>query len=50
MFGHDIDTDLEAAKRCIGLVPQEINLNLWEKIHNIVMNRRATTALANRGP
>ena len=39
VFGHDIDTDLEAAKRCIGLVPQEINLNLWEKIHNIVMNQ-----------
>jgi len=36
IFGHDIDTDLEAAKACIGLVPQEINLNLWEKVGNIV--------------
>ena len=26
IFGHSIDSDLEAAKSCIGLVPQEINL------------------------
>jgi len=39
IFGHNIDTDLEAAKSCIGLVPQEINLNLWEKVHNIVLNQ-----------
>ncbi len=36
VFGHDIDTDLEAAKSCIGLVPQEVNLNLWEQVGNIV--------------
>lgn len=39
IFGHNIDTDLAAAKSCIGLVPQEINLNLWEKVHNIVLNQ-----------
>ena len=39
IFGHDIDTDLEAAKACLGLVPQEINLNLWESVHNIVLNQ-----------
>ena len=36
IFGHNIDRDLEAAKECIGLVPQEINLNQWEKVGNIV--------------
>jgi ABC-2 type transport system ATP-binding protein len=36
VFGHDIDRELEAAKSCIGLVPQEINLNLWEQVGNIV--------------
>ncbi len=36
IFGHSIDSELEAAKACIGLVPQEINLNLWEKVGNIV--------------
>jgi ABC-2 type transport system ATP-binding protein len=39
IFGHNIDSELEAAKTCIGLVPQEINLNLWEGVHNIVLNQ-----------
>ena len=39
IFGHDIDTDLEAAKSCLGLVPQEVNLNLWDTVHNIVRNQ-----------
>ena len=39
IFGHNIDTEIEAAKQCIGLVPQEINMNLWEKVHNVVLNQ-----------
>lgn len=39
VFGHSIDTELEAAKSCIGLVPQEINLNLWETVGNIVVTQ-----------
>jgi ABC-2 type transport system ATP-binding protein len=39
IFGHSIDTELEAAKTCLGIVPQEINLNLWEKVGNIVLNQ-----------
>ena len=39
IFGHSIDDDLAAAKSCIGLVPQEINLNLWERVENIVVNQ-----------
>ena len=39
VFGHDIDTDLEAAKACIGLVPQEINFNQFEKVEQIVLNQ-----------
>ena len=39
IFGHNIDTDIEAAKSCLGIVPQEINLNLWEKVGNIVTNQ-----------
>ena len=39
IFGQNIDTELEAAKTCIGIVPQEINLNLWEKVGNIVSNQ-----------
>ena len=39
IFGHDIDSDLEAAKACLGIVPQEVNLNLWETVGNIVTNQ-----------
>ncbi|HEX6260035.1 MAG TPA: ABC transporter ATP-binding protein, partial [Woeseiaceae bacterium] len=39
VFGHDIDRELEAAKSCIGLVPQEINLNLFETVLNVVLNQ-----------
>jgi ABC-2 type transport system ATP-binding protein len=39
VFGHDIDTEIEVAKSCIGLVPQEINFNQFEKIFDIVVNQ-----------
>ena len=39
VFGHDLDRAREAAKRCIGLVPQEINFNQFEKVLNIVVNQ-----------
>lgn len=39
VFGYDIDTDLEAAKSCIGVVPQEMNFNPFEKALHIVTNQ-----------
>ncbi len=39
IFGHNIDRELAAAKSCIGLVPQEINLNLFDNALNIVVNQ-----------
>ena len=39
VFGHDIDRELEAAKSCIGIVPQEINFNLFETCLTIVVNQ-----------
>ncbi|MCG8370860.1 MAG: ABC transporter ATP-binding protein [Proteobacteria bacterium] len=39
IFGHDIDKELEAAKACLGIVPQEVNLNLWETVGNTVANQ-----------
>jgi len=39
VFGHDADTDLEAAKACLGLVPQEINFNQFEKVSTILVNQ-----------
>ena len=39
VFGHDIDRDLERAKTCIGLVPQEFNFNMFEPVMQIVVNQ-----------
>ena len=39
VFGRDIDTELTAAKRCIGLVPQEFNFNQFEPVAEIVVNQ-----------
>src|SRR5579864_7801561 len=39
VFGHDIDRELEAAKACIGVVPQEINFNMFETPFTIVVNQ-----------
>ena len=48
IFGHDIDRDLAAAKACIGIVPQEVNLNLWESVGNIVMNQAGYYGIGGR--
>jgi ABC-2 type transport system ATP-binding protein len=39
VFGHDLDTDLERAKACIGVVPQEFNFNMFESPETIVVNQ-----------
>lgn len=39
VFGHDIDTSLEAAKSELGLVPQEFNFNQFETVLQIVVNQ-----------
>ena len=39
VFDYDIDTDLTAAKSCIGVVPQEINFNLFEGVRDILINQ-----------
>jgi ABC-2 type transport system ATP-binding protein len=39
VFGYDIDRELEAAKACIGIVPQEINFNMFETPFTIVVNQ-----------
>ncbi|MDQ2695176.1 MAG: ABC transporter ATP-binding protein [Pseudomonadota bacterium] len=39
VFGADIDRDLETAKTCIGLVPQEFNFNQFEPVVEIVVNQ-----------
>ena len=39
VFGHDMDRELEVAKSCIGVVPQEINFNMFETVFTIVVNQ-----------
>jgi ABC-2 type transport system ATP-binding protein len=39
VFGFDLDRDLERAKSCIGIVPQEINFNMFESPETIVVNQ-----------
>ena len=39
VFGHDLVREREAAKACIGVVPQEVNLNMFEKCFNTLVNQ-----------
>jgi ABC-2 type transport system ATP-binding protein len=48
VFGHDIDTDLEAAKACLGIVPQEINFNQFEKVSTILVNQAGFYGIPRR--
>jgi len=36
VFGHSLDTELAAVKASIGVVPQELNINYWDSVENIV--------------
>jgi ABC-2 type transport system ATP-binding protein len=48
VFGHDIDRELEQAKSCIGLVPQELNFNMFEKVFTIVVNQAGFYGIPRR--
>jgi ABC-2 type transport system ATP-binding protein len=48
VFGHDIDTDLAAAKACIGLVPQEVNFNMFETVSTILLNQAGFYGIPRR--
>jgi ABC-2 type transport system ATP-binding protein len=39
VFGHDLDRQPAALKRCIGVVPQEFNFNQFEKTFDIVVTQ-----------
>jgi len=48
IFGHNIDTDLLAAKRCIGVVPQEFNFSQFEKTMDILVNQAGYYGIPHR--
>ena len=39
VFGHDLERQRDAAKACIGVVPQEINLNMFERNDHTLINQ-----------
>ena len=39
IFGHNIDTDFITAKKQIGVVPQEFNFNMFEKVEDIIIGQ-----------
>ena len=39
VFGHDIDREIDLAKSCIGVVPQELNFNQFERVFDILVNQ-----------
>jgi ABC-2 type transport system ATP-binding protein len=48
VFGYDIDRALAHAKSCIGLVPQEINFNQFEKVFTIIVNQAGFYGIPRR--
>jgi ABC-2 type transport system ATP-binding protein len=46
VFGHDMDKELEVAKSCIGVVPQEMNFNMFESLYTIVVNQAGFYGIA----
>jgi ABC-2 type transport system ATP-binding protein len=48
IYGHDLDQEREAAKRQIGLVPQEFNFNMWEPVVEILVNQAGYYGIPRR--
>ena len=48
VFGHDLDRELEVAKSCIGVVPQEVNFNQFETVQTIVVNQAGFYGIPRR--
>jgi ABC-2 type transport system ATP-binding protein len=48
IFGHDLDREPAAAKRSIGLVPQEFNFNTFEPVVEILVNQAGYYGIPRR--
>ncbi len=48
IFGHDLDRERKAAKRCLGLVPQEFNFNVFEPVQEILINQAGYYGIERR--
>lgn len=48
VFGQDIDTDFAAAKSYLGLVPQEFNCNIFERVIQVIVNQAGYYGIERR--
>jgi ABC-2 type transport system ATP-binding protein len=48
IHGYDLDNEPENAKSCLGLVPQEINLNIFENCEQILLNQAGYYGIARK--
>ncbi|MEI1278267.1 ABC transporter ATP-binding protein [Leptospira venezuelensis] len=48
IYGADIDTDITLAKSYIGVVPQEFNFNIFERVEQIVANQGGYYGLSRK--
>ena len=46
--GYDLDKETYRAKRCLGLVPQEVNLNIFETCEQTLLNQAGYYGLSRR--
>ncbi|CEG58095.1 putative transporter subunit: ATP-binding component of ABC superfamily [Legionella fallonii LLAP-10] len=48
IHGHDLNNEPEQAKSCLGLVPQEVNLNIFENPIQILLNQAGYYGICRR--
>ncbi len=48
IFDRDIDSDFPAARRMLGVVPQEFNFNIFEKVQDIVVQQAGYYGIERR--
>jgi ABC-2 type transport system ATP-binding protein len=48
VFGKNIDTDFSAAKKYLGVVPQEFNFSMFEKVEDIVLQQAGYYGMTRR--
>jgi ABC-2 type transport system ATP-binding protein len=46
VFGYDLDTQTNLVKQSIGVVPQEFNISIFEKVEDIVINQAGYYGIA----
>lgn len=48
VFGYDLDTQLQQAQTCVGIVPQEFNFHIFERVEDIIYNQAGFYGIRRR--